>query len=136
MELTAGSVEYGGTAQAGARPRDDPRGRQQMTSTVSSAGHRRTAPPAAAAHRARLRQRHAGRVDEDPLGPVHVWTLIIFAVVSLGLTALLTWLTLSNLSNGRHGSRRIGGSSPTRSTSSSAPGSGWASSPSACSARW
>ena len=32
-----------------------------------------------------------------------VWTLIIFVVVSLGLTALLTWLTLNALSNGRRG---------------------------------
>jgi ABC-type transport system involved in multi-copper enzyme maturation permease subunit len=32
-----------------------------------------------------------------------VWTLIIFVVVSLGLTALLTWLTLNALNNGRHG---------------------------------
>jgi ABC-2 type transport system permease protein len=32
-----------------------------------------------------------------------VWTLIIFVVVSLGLTALLTWLTLHALNNGRRG---------------------------------
>jgi ABC-2 type transport system permease protein len=32
-----------------------------------------------------------------------VWTLIIFVVVSLGLTALLTWLTLNALNNGRRG---------------------------------
>ena len=32
-----------------------------------------------------------------------VWTLIIFVVVSLGLTALLTWLTLNAISNGRRG---------------------------------
>ncbi len=32
-----------------------------------------------------------------------VWTLIIFAVVSLGLTGLLTWLTLNALNNGRRG---------------------------------
>ena len=30
-----------------------------------------------------------------------VWTLIIFAVVSMGLTGLLTWLTLNALNNGR-----------------------------------
>ena len=32
-----------------------------------------------------------------------VWTLIIFVVVSLGLTALFTWLTLNALNNGRSG---------------------------------
>jgi ABC-2 type transport system permease protein len=34
-----------------------------------------------------------------------LWTLIIFAVVSLGLTALLTWLTMRALNNGRSGAR-------------------------------
>jgi ABC-2 type transport system permease protein len=34
-----------------------------------------------------------------------LWTLIIFAVVSLGLTALLTWLTIRALSAGRAGPR-------------------------------
>ncbi len=32
-----------------------------------------------------------------------VWTLIIFVVVSLGLTTLFTWLTLNAISNGRRG---------------------------------
>jgi ABC-2 type transport system permease protein len=32
-----------------------------------------------------------------------VWTLIIFAVVSLGLTTLFTWLTLNALNSGRSG---------------------------------
>ena len=32
-----------------------------------------------------------------------VWTLIVFVVVSLGLTTLLTWLTLNAISNGRRG---------------------------------
>jgi len=32
-----------------------------------------------------------------------VWTLIIFVVVSLGLTALFTWLTLNALNNGKGG---------------------------------
>jgi ABC-2 type transport system permease protein len=36
------------------------------------------------------------------------WTLIIFAVVSLGLTGLLTWLTLQSLNNGRNGARDSG----------------------------
>jgi ABC-2 type transport system permease protein len=31
-----------------------------------------------------------------------LWTLIVFAVVSLGLTGLLTWLTLRALTGGRH----------------------------------
>ena len=37
-----------------------------------------------------------------------VWTLVIFAVVSLGLTALFTWLTLNAASNGRQGARDSG----------------------------
>jgi ABC-2 type transport system permease protein len=36
------------------------------------------------------------------------WTLIIFAVVSLGLTGLLTWLTLHSLNTGRNGARNSG----------------------------
>jgi ABC-type transport system involved in multi-copper enzyme maturation permease subunit len=36
------------------------------------------------------------------------WTLIIFAVVSLGLTGLLTWLTLQSLNSGRNGARDSG----------------------------
>jgi ABC-2 type transport system permease protein len=37
-----------------------------------------------------------------------VWTLIIFAVVSLGLTTLFTWLTLNALGNGRRDARSSG----------------------------
>jgi ABC-2 type transport system permease protein len=37
-----------------------------------------------------------------------VWTLVIFAVVSLGLTGLLTWFTLNALNNGRNGARASG----------------------------
>jgi len=37
-----------------------------------------------------------------------LWTLVIFAVVSLGLTALLTWLTIRALNNGRSGARASG----------------------------
>ena len=36
------------------------------------------------------------------------WTLLIFVVVSLGLTGLLTWLTLHSLNNGRNGARDSG----------------------------
>ncbi len=36
------------------------------------------------------------------------WTLVIFVVVSLGLTGLLTWLTLHSLNNGRNGARNSG----------------------------
>ena len=40
-----------------------------------------------------------------------LWTLIIFAVVSLGLTTLITWLTMRALDNGQAGERSaaIGG---------------------------
>jgi ABC-2 type transport system permease protein len=37
-----------------------------------------------------------------------VWTMIIFVVVSLGLTALFTWLTLNALNNGRGDARSSG----------------------------
>ena len=37
-----------------------------------------------------------------------VWTLVIFVVVSLGLTGLLTWLTVRALSSGRAGGRSSG----------------------------
>jgi ABC-2 type transport system permease protein len=37
-----------------------------------------------------------------------VWTLIIFAVVSLGLTGLITWLTIRALSSGRADGRSSG----------------------------
>jgi ABC-2 type transport system permease protein len=37
-----------------------------------------------------------------------LWTLVIFAVVSLGLTALFTWLTLNAASNGRRDARASG----------------------------
>jgi ABC-type transport system involved in multi-copper enzyme maturation permease subunit len=37
-----------------------------------------------------------------------VWTLIIFVIVSLGLTTLFTWLTLRALNNGRNGARSSG----------------------------
>jgi len=36
------------------------------------------------------------------------WTLLIFVVVSLGLTGLLTWLTLHSLNSGRNGARDSG----------------------------
>src|SRR5215469_18934616 len=34
-----------------------------------------------------------------------VWTLVIFAVVSLGLTGLFTWLTIHSLNSGRGDAR-------------------------------
>jgi ABC-2 type transport system permease protein len=37
-----------------------------------------------------------------------VWTLIVFVVVSLGLTTLFTWLTLNALNNGRGDARSSG----------------------------
>jgi ABC-2 type transport system permease protein len=37
-----------------------------------------------------------------------VWTLVIFAVVSLGLTGLLTWLTIRALNSGRANGRSSG----------------------------
>jgi ABC-2 type transport system permease protein len=37
-----------------------------------------------------------------------VWTLVIFAIVSLGLTGLFTWLTIRALNSGRNGSRSSG----------------------------
>ena len=49
----------------------------------------------------RLRPRDARRVDQDPLGPLHVWSLVIFVVLTIGLTALLTWLTVHAIQTGR-----------------------------------
>jgi ABC-type transport system involved in multi-copper enzyme maturation permease subunit len=37
-----------------------------------------------------------------------LWTLVIFAVVSLGLTGLLTWLTLRAITSGARGARASG----------------------------
>jgi ABC-type transport system involved in multi-copper enzyme maturation permease subunit len=37
-----------------------------------------------------------------------LWTLVIFVIVSLGLTGLLTWLTLNSLHHGRNGARSSG----------------------------
>ena len=37
-----------------------------------------------------------------------MWTLLIFVIVSLGLTGLFTWLTLNALNNGRNGARSSG----------------------------
>jgi len=37
-----------------------------------------------------------------------VWTLISFVVVAIGLTTLITWLTVNNLSTGKHGSAATG----------------------------
>lgn len=37
-----------------------------------------------------------------------LWTLIVFAVVSMGLTTLFTWLTLNALNNGRGDARSSG----------------------------
>ena len=78
-----------------------------MTSTVSSPAPA-TVPPAPAAHRARFLGDMLAEWTKIRSVRSTVWTLIIFVVVSLGLTALLTWLTLSNLSHGRHGSAASG----------------------------
>ena len=75
-----------------------------------------TSPPAPATVPAAAPAAHRGRFIGDlqaewtKIRSVRstMWTLIIFVVVSLGLTALFTWLTLNNLSNGRHGSAASG----------------------------
>ena len=65
-----------------------------------------------------------------------VWTLVMFVVVTLGLTALFTWLTVANWNGpqggaaGRAGDRRPGRLHPGRRAW------GWASSRCACSACW
>jgi ABC-2 type transport system permease protein len=78
-----------------------------MTSTLSSPAPA-TVPPAPAARRARFVSDMVSEWTKIRSVRSTMWTLIIFAVVSLGLTALLTWLTLSNLSKGRHGSAASG----------------------------
>ena len=66
-------------------------------------------PPAPAtalpAHRRRLRFGGLLLAEWTKIRSVRstLWTLIIFVIVSLGLTGLFTWLTLNALSNGRRG---------------------------------
>jgi ABC-2 type transport system permease protein len=67
-----------------------------------------TLPPAPAAHRARMVSDLLSEWTKIRSVRSTMWTLIIFVVVSLGLTALFTWLTLTNLSNGRHGAAASG----------------------------
>ena len=52
-----------------------------------------------------------------------VWTLVLFVVITVGLTALLSWLSVSNWT-GPHAPAETPGSWPIRSASSSAPGIG------------
>jgi ABC-type transport system involved in multi-copper enzyme maturation permease subunit len=73
-------------------------------------------PPApAAARQAPLPARRAGFIglllaEWTKIRSVRstLWTLVIFAIVSLGLTGLFTWLTLNSLHNGRNGARSSG----------------------------
>jgi ABC-2 type transport system permease protein len=79
-----------------------------MTTAISPPAPPAAPPPVPAARRARF----FGDVQAEwtKIRSVRstMWTLIIFVVVSLGLCALLTWLTLNNLSKGRHGSAASG----------------------------
>jgi ABC-2 type transport system permease protein len=79
-----------------------------VTSTATPPAPATAPPPPPAAHRPRF----AGDLQAEwtKIRSVRstVWTLIIFAVVSLGLTGLLTWLTLNALNNGRRGERASG----------------------------
>jgi ABC-2 type transport system permease protein len=79
-----------------------------MTSTVSPAAPAAAPAPAPAARPGRFVGDLLGEWTKIRSVRSTLWTLIIFVVVSLGLTALLTWLTLNNLSHGRHGSAASG----------------------------
>ena len=67
---------------------------------------------AAAAPLAARRLRFAGTLEAEwtKIRSVRstMWTLLIFVVVSLGLTGLFTWLTLNSLDHGRQGERATG----------------------------
>ena len=89
MELTSGSVEFGAPGQD---PVNAGGGEYPMTTTSPVAPARGPAGPAAG--------RHAGfanllRAEWTKIRSVRstVWTLVIFVVVCIGFTALITWLT-------------------------------------------
>ena len=67
-----------------------------------------TVPAAPAAHRVRVGGLLMAEWTKIRSVRSTVWTLLIFVVVSLGLTGLLTWLTLNALNNGRRGARASG----------------------------
>ena len=65
-------------------------------------------PVSAAPHRLRLGGLLMGEWTKIRSVRSTMWTLLIFVVVSLGLTGLFTWLTLNALNNGRNGARSSG----------------------------
>jgi ABC-2 type transport system permease protein len=79
-----------------------------VTSAISPPAPATAPPPAPAVHRARFAGDALAEWTKIRSVRSTMWTLIIFVIVSLGLTALLTWLTLNNLSHGRHGSAASG----------------------------
>jgi ABC-2 type transport system permease protein len=79
-----------------------------VTSTVSPAAPATAPVPLPDTHRTRFAGDMVAEWTKIRSVRSTMWTLIIFVVVSLGLTALLTWLTLNNLSHGRHGSAASG----------------------------
>jgi ABC-2 type transport system permease protein len=79
-----------------------------MTTAVSPPAPATAPPPAPAAHRLRPGGLLAAEWTKIRSVRSTVWTLIIFVVVSLGLTTLITWLTLNALNNGRRGARASG----------------------------
>ena len=90
MELTSGSVEFGAPGQDPVNAGEG--GEYPMTTTSPVAPARGPACPAAG--------RHAGfagllRAEWTKIRSVRstVWTLVIFVVVCIGFTALITWLT-------------------------------------------
>ena len=79
-----------------------------MTSAISPAAPATAPPPAPAAHRARFAGDLLAEWTKIRSVRSTMWTLVIFVVVSLGLTGLLTWVTLNALNNGRRGARASG----------------------------
>ena len=132
MELTSGSLEFGVPGQdpvnaAGA-------GGSPMTTTSSVTPTRGPADPAAGRRAGFVNLMHAEWTKIRSVRST-VWTLIVFVVVCIGFTALITWLTETHW----YGPKAAAGTSepsPTRLASSWARGSDWGSSPSAFWACW
>src|SRR5262249_28495826 len=140
--LAGGGLHGADRRQRGVRRRRDGRGRGTAGRQYRHANGGRpvTAVSPVTARPAPLPGRRAGfggllRSEWTKIRSVRStpWTLLIFTVVSLGLTGLFTWLTLNSLGSGQT-VPATPGSSPTRSASSSAPGWSWTTSPAGCSA--
>ena len=119
MELTAGSAEFGAPPRPGPGRRGraaGPRRRRRPARTGPGGGDRAmtavapAAPTPAVDAARRVGFSHLLMAEWTKIRSVRstLWTLVIFAVVSLGLTGLITWLTIRALNSGRAGGRSSG----------------------------